>query len=333
MATLQLTLSSSNLYEMLAESQQQIDADYQIQADPVTWSLQQSFGDWLNHSFQLREGLDLVFTRANLRENLHFTESFEKLSIWGLRFHLAGHSRLQLHSNQAEILTRPHTNMLGFMSGEMQVNTTYPAHQCVEMLTLVIHPQLFATFIPEDCPLGSIGHNIARPFSSDFNLVGHTSASMLTPLQQILHCPYQGAIKRTYLESKALELIALKLNQVSESRFYPEDINLKTDDIERIYLAKEILLDNMDNPLSLVALAKQAGINDFKLKRGFRQIFGTTVFGCLRQHRMEQAQRLLESYDLSISQISQAVGYASPSQFSAAFKKTFGYSPSSYRAL
>lgn len=331
MATLQLTLSSSNLYEMLAESQQQIDADYQIHADPVTWSLQQPFGNWLNHSFQLREGLDLVFTRANLQENLHFTESFEKLSVWGLRFHLSGCSRLQLHPNQTEILTRPHTNMLGFLSGEMQVNTTYPAHQCVEMLTVVIHPQLFATFIPEDLSLSSI--NLASPFPSEFNLVGHTSASMLTPLQQILNCPYDGTIKKTYLESKALELIALKLNQVSESRLYPEDVSLKADDIERIYLAKEILLDNMENPPSLITLAKQAGLNDFKLKRGFRQIFGTTVFGCLRQHRMEQAQRLLESYDLSISQVSQSVGYASPSQFSAAFKKAFGYSPSTYRAL
>ena len=62
----------------------------------------------------------------------------------------------------------------------------------------------------------------------------------------------------------------------------------------RIHQAKDILIRQIDNPPSLLSLARQVGINDFKLKQGFRQVFGTTVFGYLHSHRMERAAQLLQ---------------------------------------
>lgn len=130
-------------------------------------------------------------------------------------------------------------------------------------------------------------------------------------LQQIMHCPYQGAMKRLYLESKVMELIALRLGQFLEaSGGQKRSPSLRADDVERIYRAKEILLQNLTDPPSLATLARRVALNEHKLKVGFRELFDTTVFGYLHTQRMERAKQLLEAGSMTIIAIAQTVGYA-----------------------
>lgn len=79
-----------------------------------------------------------------------------------------------------------------------------------------------------------------------------------------------------------------------------------------------------------MTLARQVNLNDYKLKVGFKSVFGTTVFGCLHQHRMETAQQLLSQGHLNVKEVAQQVGYASQSRFAAAFRKQFGLNPKAY---
>jgi AraC-like DNA-binding protein len=135
------------------------------------------------------------------------------------------------------------------------------------------------------------------------------------------------------LESKALELLALTFAQVGlEDNHSPARPRLRPDDIERIHHARDILVDKMDEPPSLLALARHVGLNDFKLKVGFRQVFGTTAFGYLHDQRMERARRMLEERRFNVTEVACTVGYANPSHFSAAFKRKFGVNPSVYSA-
>jgi AraC-like DNA-binding protein len=154
---------------------------------------------------------------------------------------------------------------------------------------------------------------------------------MLLTLEQILNCPYQGRMKQLYLESKSIELLVLFLDQViAEPMIVPSRIRLKPEDVERIHQAKHILTQQMDNPPSLITLARQVGLNDRKLKQGFRQVFNTTVFGYLHQYRIEQAQHLLRQQH-SIAAVATTVGYASPTAFNAAFRRMVGTSPKAYQ--
>jgi AraC family transcriptional regulator, transcriptional activator of the genes for pyochelin and ferripyochelin receptors len=155
---------------------------------------------------------------------------------------------------------------------------------------------------------------------------------MQLPLEQIINCPFQGISKYIYLEGKCLELIALKLEQLAQNeKPIAKSVVLKKDDIERIHAAKVILIKNINNPPSLIELAHQVGLNDYKLKIGFHQVFGTTVFGYLHQHRMEFSRQLLLERQMSIKEIARAVGYANHGCFSAAFRKRFGVNPKDYR--
>jgi AraC family transcriptional regulator, transcriptional activator of the genes for pyochelin and ferripyochelin receptors len=119
--------------------------------------------------------------------------------------------------------------------------------------------------------------------------VGQLTPTMKTIVQQIWQMPYQGMIGRIYLESKALELVALQLAQLQaiEQGRYPS-LKLKPMDRERIHQAQEILTRHYANPPSLMELAQQVGLSDYKLKRGFLQMFGMTAFGYL--HHRVQAQ-------------------------------------------
>lgn len=162
--------------------------------------------------------------------------------------------------------------------------------------------------------------------------LGVTTHAMQVALQQILSCPYQGMTKRMYLESKTLELLALQLTQwVDNDKKSAKSSIVQADDMERLHHAKEILIQNLEFPPSLQELAQQVGLNDYKLKRGFREVFGTTVFGCLLAHRMEMAKQLLAEQGLSVASVARAVGYASQSRFCHAFKRQFGITPKSYR--
>ena len=134
-----------------------------------------------------------------------------------------------------------------------------------------------------------------------------------------------------YLESKCLELIALKLEQLtmSNSTRSPDNI-LKADDIDRIHQARNILIERVQHPPSLTELARQVGLNDRKLKQGFHQVFDTTVFGYLHEYRMVTAMKLLAQGNTNVERVIRSVGYASRSSFSRAFKQRFGASPRNY---
>ena len=158
-----------------------------------------------------------------------------------------------------------------------------------------------------------------------YKRIGTMTASIQMAIHQILNCPYHGSIKRIYLESKALELISHQLAQWAFAEYKSKmSFPLRPDDIERIHDAKGVLVRNMEKPPSLLELAMQVGLNDTKLKRGFRRIFGTIVFGYLQLKRLEQTRGLLEERNMNVTEVAATVGYSSLSHFAKVFKQHFG---------
>lgn len=164
-----------------------------------------------------------------------------------------------------------------------------------------------------------------------YSHVGETTTAMQSILHQLLNCPYQGLTKQIYLESKCWELIALKLDQLASDEKPDTCSVLRADDLDRIYAAKAILTRHWRTPPSLPELARQVGLNDYKLKLGFRQVFGTTAFGYLWHYRMEQARQLLMEGQHNIKEVATIVGYSKQCNFAAAFRKKFGVNPKVYQ--
>jgi iron complex transport system substrate-binding protein len=144
----------------------------------------------------------------------------------------------------------------------------------------------------------------------------------------LLQCPYEGLIKRLYLESKIIELMALRLQQEVETKALYSNELIKPDVLDKIYYTKNILEHNLENPPSLSELAEQVKLSHHQLKCGFRQIFGMTIFQYLHQYRLDKARQLLYEGNMRIAEVANIVGYSHLGRFAGAFKKKFGISPS-----
>ncbi|MBW4622896.1 MAG: AraC family transcriptional regulator [Cyanosarcina radialis HA8281-LM2] len=171
-------------------------------------------------------------------------------------------------------------------------------------------------------------HLIGTSTHISYARVGALSPTMQGVLWQIVRCPYGGMIKRMYLECKALELATLILEQEREVQQGRQSLShLKSDEVDRIHQARNILLQNLEQPPSLPELARQAGLNEKALKQGFRQVFGKPVFGYLHDYRMHQAQQLLMTGEMKVGEVMQQVGFRDRGYFAAAFRKKFGANP------
>ncbi len=156
---------------------------------------------------------------------------------------------------------------------------------------------------------------------------------MKSIIQEILDCPFENHLKKLYVESKAIELLLLQLDQFSKCTQTKETFKLRNDDRDRLHQLKEMIEQNPNAQHSLKELAQLVGINEFKLKKGFKTLFGHTVFGYINQVRLEQAKQLLGDPRLNINEISYLTGYKYPQHFTNAFKKQYGYLPKDWRAI
>lgn len=133
--------------------------------------------------------------------------------------------------------------------------------------------------------------------------------------------------KTLFLYARVIDLLLLQQESYLRAKT-PQPVHVKNEyDRERIVFARDYLLTHMDAPPSLAQLAAIAGINEFKLKRGFKELFNNTVFAYLADIRLEMARRALLQKQKTVTQIAFELGYASLPHFSAAFKKKFGVAP------
>lgn len=154
----------------------------------------------------------------------------------------------------------------------------------------------------------------------------HQHAPELDGEALFLQNTYEGAIRDLYRESKLLELICVTATKLRHGASGPA-MNLDRKDIAAIRKAKELLLQDIVNPPSLKALAHRAGTNEFKLKKGFKQLFGQTVYGTLHEVRLLEARRLIEQDGVGVHEAAKWVGYKNASHFSSIFKRRFGILP------
>lgn len=151
---------------------------------------------------------------------------------------------------------------------------------------------------------------------------------------QMIGCPLQGASRRLYLSGKALELLAFALDDMGDKCDacpLVRELTLSAGDIERLHAARTILLSELADPPTLQQLASRIGINVNKLKYGFNQLFGTSVYAFVKGKRLDEARLLLESGEVSVSEVARRLGYHAAS-FATVFRQRFGMSPSAYLA-
>jgi AraC-like DNA-binding protein len=102
------------------------------------------------------------------------------------------------------------------------------------------------------------------------------------------------------------------------------------DNLRRIHDAKAVILDQWQAPPTIKELALRVGLNEYRLKAGFKEVYGNTVYGYVMDTRLNHARRMLGNGSMTVNEVSFEIGYHNPSHFIAAFKRKFGLTPKKY---
>jgi len=167
---------------------------------------------------------------------------------------------------------------------------------------------------------------------------GHTVWYETRPLSAALHyiaagllqSPYQQGFRLLHSEAKALEILCMVLSPAPHE-IVGEISTAPTTLVRQIDTVRRILSTQYAPTPHICELARRVGMSESKLKRAFKEHFGTTVFEYGLECRMRRALELLQGNATSISQVAECVGYQHQTSFTAAFRDHFGFLPSEAR--
>lgn len=281
------------------------------------------FGQMIFRNFK-GSGFEIWFSNYFIK---HDTEFYGRADIPVLELHIQltnrfniewdGVGKSQVEPYQFNLTYTPFINNSAIFTNEKEY-TTFDVHFTKEYLSHLV----------ESFPaLGFFLEEVEKGQPTNLSPVDHfCTPVMITIIQQILNCSFKDIAARSYIESKIMELLLEALAHTATNKILAP-IKLSQYDIERLHEAKNLLLADFETKMSLVQLSRKVGINDFKLKKGFKYLFGSTVFDFQQAAKMEWAKTELLETKKSVEEIAYAIGYDFVSNFNIAFKKHFGYAP------
>lgn len=154
-------------------------------------------------------------------------------------------------------------------------------------------------------------------------------STLMITLTQLFNIQLSENARALYIQGKIFELLSLYFSEKKANTESCPFLN-NEETVRKIKHAKEHILKHMDNPPGLKELARIAGLNEFQLKVGFKEIYGNTVFGYLLDHKLDYSRLQLDTGKYKVNEVATQIGYTNPSHYIAAFRKKFGITPKKY---
>lgn len=291
----------------------------------------ESKGSGFISGYSFDHGMSLLYLECRLKEQLDLVLTAGK--VHPLHFHFCGKGEFRHELCDGEIAYQ-----LNPLSGSISAN---PA-KCGQRLSFPPNVQIVHTNVMVDrseylkkidCDLENMHEKLETVFrdvEAEHTFLHEVNYSIPTAecIRHIAGNGYESLIRSAFAEAKTLELLALQLKQFADD-LDPDTryITLKKYDLDQILNAKEILVSDLQNAPTIQDLAKLSGINQQKLKRGFKQVFGTTINQYLRDVRLETAKFLIMDGKSTIQDIAERVGYSNQSHFARRFREKYGMLP------
>ena len=171
-----------------------------------------------------------------------------------------------------------------------------------------------------------LAFNHLSSFSKMLPLCGKTRMA----IEALLNHTYTDTLENIFINAQTQILLLYSMDCMlgaKEETSFACKFLANEADREKIIKAREILLQHIGEPITIKSLSRKVAINECYLKKGFKEIFGTTIFDFYQSQRMEHAKYLLYDKGLSVTEVSLLLGYSSISHFSTAFKKHTGIKP------
>lgn len=222
---------------------------------------------------------------------------------------------------------------IGYFPGRKGV-AEFSGENTLRVLHLHIRPELLYNMVLDDT--GSMPSDFLHIIEGNINKTFLSRRTMdaitRTVVFEVFNRSSSVLPQKLYLEYRAMELLTLQISHLMS----PEnggrwDVRLSTNEKTRIREARDILIKDLSDPPTLKDLCQNFSLSRNKLQFGFRVMFGKSVFGYFRDHKMQKACHLFKTTDMNVSEVAWETGYINVSQFTKAFKKRFGILPKQYR--
>ena len=248
-------------------------------------------------------------------------------SLLQFHFTLKGLSRLVFNEGNY-VLNNPENHSLMLYNPQRDLPIRMDLDPNTWAVSMVISIKKFhALFSTESDSISFLSEeNAGQKYYKD----GQISPSMAIILNQLMHFNLNASIQKLYFRGKAYELLSHYFNQSADGDVEQCPFLVDATNVAKIKKAKDVIISRMSEPPSLQELSEIAGISLRKLKEGFKQIYGTTVYQFLFDYKMEFSRRLLESGESNVNEVGLKVGYSTASHFISAFKKKYGTTPKKY---
>jgi len=243
-----------------------------------------------------------------------------------LGYNLSGYSEHKSKRQNFSVKLSSNDSNMSIMKNEN--STSYCSKGILNKISFVIKEQYIQRNITDNKIKDLVLSSLENDHCEKLIFKRKTNEAIKLILNDIFNLPFDESLNNIYLQSKALEIIFYELNSLSkEIKNFQNTIKLDEYDIQAIKKSKEILIQNIKNPPSIIELSKMVRINDFKLKIGFKEIFGETPYNLLINYKLDLAKNLLQQGDMNINEIATYIGYKYTQSFSSAFSKRYGVSP------
>ena len=270
------------------------------------------------------------FILIRFQNDLNEVQKFEKHIAQGLiQFHFGIKGKGKFIFNQGNYaidLNEEKSLLMYNPQKELPLNLELAANTWV--ISVFVSIQKFHLLFSTDSqhiPFLSAENKDKKYYKEDY-----ISPSMAIVLSQMFHYNLNPAIKNLYYKGKGYELLSLYFNRNDDPNAEQCPFLVDEENVLKIRKAKEIIISNMAEPPSLHELSDAIGLNLKKLKMGFKQIYGDTVYGFLFDYKMDYARQLLDSGSYNVNEVGLKIGYSTGSHFIAAFKKKFATTPKKY---
>ncbi|HVK41671.1 MAG TPA: AraC family transcriptional regulator [Phenylobacterium sp.] len=235
-----------------------------------------------------------------------------------------GPNEMRVEKGQASVLTLP-------ADGDFDLNIL--GRERLTSLTLHLHAGNLAGVMgmePDELPLAL--RNIDGPSQGFHHLGMRLTHGMESAVRDIVTASFQGSLRQRYLEAKVMEVLCLLVDAVETGeRGTRSSQPLRPGERDSLHSARDILIAEFAQPPTIDQLGRRVGLNRTTLQRGFKEMFGVTIFEFCQARRMELARGLLLDGGLTISEVAEAVGYEHATNFTAAFRRRFNALPKDYR--
>lgn len=213
---------------------------------------------------------------------------------------------------------------------ERRVHFGFPAGQQIEAMALIFDRDTLGELLRHDRPPSVLRDWLeGRPGIEPFARRLVSSPAFASTARHLARNPYQGLARRLFMEAKVLEGVAELVQRLGDAE--ARSPALTPWERSRVFEARDLLTERVADPPTLAELARLVGLPVKRLDRLFREVFGTTPFGWVRDYRLTLAHRLLTEENLPIKQVAHRLGYANVHNFTHAFTARFGVSPGALR--